>query len=68
MVTWKVLDVENYLLVILIDVAAGTQWGSSCGMERVCGRGRIRKSCGKVLDEGRNMRAEISKATRKNVF
>jgi hypothetical protein len=49
MVAWKVLDVKNYLLVIRMDVAAGTQWGSSWAIERVCGRGGIRKVCEKVF-------------------
>jgi hypothetical protein len=49
MVTWKALHVKNYLLVIRMNVAAGTRWGASWGMERVCGRGGIRKTCGKVL-------------------
>ena len=46
-----------------MDVAAGTQWGSSWGMERACGRGGIRKSCGKVFDERRKIIEEESKTT-----
>jgi hypothetical protein len=36
------------LLVILMDVAELTQWGSSWRRERVCGRGGIRKNCGNL--------------------
>src|SRR5712692_6937882 len=45
-----------------MDVSGGTQWGASCGMERVCGRGGIRKICGKVSDECRANIEENSKA------
>jgi len=34
--------------VIRMDVAGLTQWGSSWGRERVCGRGWIRKNCGNL--------------------
>jgi len=38
--------VKDNLLVIRMDVAGLTQWGSSWPRERVCGRGGIRKNCG----------------------
>ncbi len=31
-----------------MDVGYLTQWGLSCSMERVCGRGGIRKNCGNL--------------------
>jgi hypothetical protein len=40
--------VKDNLLVILMDVAALTQWGSSWGRERTCWRGGIRKNCGNL--------------------
>jgi hypothetical protein len=43
-----VTHVTNNLLVILMDVAGLTQWGSSWRRERVCGRGGIRKNCGNL--------------------
>jgi hypothetical protein len=45
--------VKDNLLVIRMDVAGLTQWGSSWRRERVCGRGGIRKNCGKVLKKQR---------------
>jgi len=43
-----VTPVKNNLLVIRMDVAGLTQWGSSRRRERVCGRGGIRKNCGNL--------------------
>jgi|SRR5467141_2099745 len=40
--------VKDNLLVIRMDVAGLTQWGSSWPKERVCGRGEIRKNCGNL--------------------
>src|SRR5258708_4851711 len=40
--------VKDNLLVIRMDVAGSTQWGTSWGRERVCGRGGIRKNCGNL--------------------
>src|SRR6267378_2784302 len=40
--------VKDNLLVIRMDVAGLTQWGSSWPRERVCGRGGIRKNCGNL--------------------
>ena len=48
MVARWLMVVKDNLLVIRMGVAGLTQWGSSWGRERVCGRGGIRKSCGKV--------------------
>jgi hypothetical protein len=36
--------------VIRMNVAAGTHWSLSSALERACGRGMIRKSCGKVFE------------------
>ncbi len=44
---WLML-VKNNLLVIRMNVAGLTQWGSSWLRERVCGRGGIRKNCGNL--------------------
>jgi hypothetical protein len=42
------MPVKDNLLVIRMDVAGLTQWGSSWSGERVCGRGGIRKNCGNL--------------------
>src|SRR5713101_8268455 len=52
--------IKDNLLVIRMDVAGLTQWGTSWRRERVCGRGGIRKNCGKVL-EGRSQRLGVGK-------
>jgi hypothetical protein len=48
MVARELMVFKGNLLVIRMDVAGLTQWGSSWPMERVCGRGGIRKNCGNV--------------------
>src|SRR5260370_32944671 len=48
MVARWLMIVKNNLLVIRMGVAGLTQWGSSWPRERVCGRGGIRKNCGKL--------------------
>src|SRR5712664_974947 len=48
MVPPELMLVNDNLLVIRMDVAGLTQWGSSWPRERACGRGGIRKNCGKV--------------------
>jgi hypothetical protein len=45
--------VKDNLLVIRMDVAGLTQWGSSWGRERACGRGGIRKNCGNLWKSAR---------------
>ncbi len=40
--------VKNNYVVIRMDVAYLTQWGSSWWMERVCGRGGIQTNCGNL--------------------
>ncbi len=44
----RLMPVKSNLLVIRMGVAGLTQWGSSWRRERACGRGGIRKNCGKV--------------------
>jgi len=44
----ELILVKNNLLVIRMGVAGLTQWSSSWRRERVCGRGGIRKNCGKL--------------------
>lgn len=61
MLARKLMAVKNNYVVIRMDVAGETQWGASCEMERVCGRGGIRKICGKVLDRRKSI-GEESKA------
>src|SRR6266487_7144343 len=48
MIARGLTPVKDNLLVIRMDVAGLTQWGSSCPRERVYGRGGIRKSCGNL--------------------
>jgi hypothetical protein len=48
-VAGKLLVVKNNQSVIRMGVSAGTQWGASWRIERVCGRGAIRTICGKVF-------------------
>src|SRR5216683_1205262 len=48
MIARGLTPVKDNLLVIRMDVAGLTQWGSSWPRERVCGRGAIRKSCGNL--------------------
>ena len=51
------MAVKDNLLVIRMDVAGLTQWGSSWRRERVCGRvafERIVEMCGKVLEVRRD--------------
>src|SRR5712672_4271500 len=51
MISRELIHVKRNLLVIRMDVAGLTQWGSSWRRERVCGRvafERIVEICGKV--------------------
>ena len=48
MVARWLMAVKDNLLVIRMDVAGLTQWGSSWPLERVCGKGGIRKNCGNL--------------------
>src|SRR5260370_30085524 len=48
MVAGELMLVKDNLLVIRMDVAGLTQWGSSWPWGRVCGRGGIRKNCGNL--------------------
>jgi hypothetical protein len=45
---------DNYV-VIRMDVAAGTQWGSSWGIERACGRGAPGRNHRDAPEEGTGM-------------
>src|SRR6266571_8609568 len=53
MIARGLTPVKDNLLVILMDVAGLTQWGSSWSRERVCGRGAIRKNCGNLWKESK---------------
>src|SRR5712691_8792820 len=48
MIARGLTPVKDNLLVIRMDVAGLTQWGSSWSRERVCGRGAIRQNCGNL--------------------
>src|SRR6266700_3929929 len=48
MIARGLTPVKDNLLVIRMDVAGLTQWGSSCRRERVYGRGAIRENCGNL--------------------
>src|SRR5216683_2146454 len=50
--------VKDNLLVIRMGVAGLTQWGSSWWMERVCGRGGIRKNCGNLWKSQKSLHAK----------
>src|SRR5713226_9226259 len=47
--------VKVNLLVIRMDVAGLTQWGTSWRRERVCGRGGIRKNCGNLWKKSKTL-------------
>ncbi len=48
MIARGLTPVKDNLVVIRMDVAGLTQWGSSWPRERVCGRGGIRENCGNL--------------------
>ena len=54
MVARWLMAVKDNLLVIRMDVAGLTQWGSSWRRERVCGRGGIRKNCGNLRKKSKD--------------
>ncbi len=57
--------VKDNLLVIRMGVAGLTQWGSSWGRERVCGRGGIRKNCGNLWKNSKSMVQGLAPIDRK---
>src|SRR5712664_248131 len=54
MVARWLMAVKDNLLVIRMDVAGLTQWGTSWRRERVCGRGGIRTNCGNLRKKSKD--------------
>ena len=66
MVAQELMLVKDNLLVIRMDVAGLTQWGSSWTSERVYGRGGIRENCGNLWKSQRPK--EVNRPDRVGIF
>src|SRR5713226_10283910 len=58
MIARRLRAVKDNYVVIRMDVGYLTQWGSSWWMERVCGRGGIRKNCGNLWKSQKSLHAK----------
>ncbi len=66
MIARGLTPVKDNLLVILMDVAGLTQYGSSWTRERVCGRSAIRENCGNLWKSQRPK--EVNNPDRFGIF